>query len=34
LELFPYTIEKGKIYQPVENDDEEVELHIQSIEGD
>jgi hypothetical protein len=34
LELFPYTIEKGKIYQPVENDDEEVELHIQPIEGD
>jgi hypothetical protein len=34
LELFPYTIEKGKIYQLVENDDEEWELHIQSIGGD
>ena len=34
LEFFPYTIEKGKIYQLVETDDEEWELHIQSIGGD
>jgi hypothetical protein len=31
LDIYPYTIEGGKLYQLIENEDEEWELHILSI---
>ncbi len=31
LDIYPYTIEGGKLYQLIENEDEEWELHIISI---
>ena len=32
LELYPYALEGSKLYQLVENEEEEWELHIASIE--